>query len=410
MSQVRNKRRNNVLAGLFVIAVLILGIAVIGILTSTWTWMFHSVSTYQVSFPIKMGVGTLSSGSQVRLGGVLIGNVVSVKPRVDDNAPTSWIDVQFEITEKYELYDNASIHARAGLLGATAWLSITNVGSGTTATNTTPLKGTTETMVAQLFGTAAEVNLTKSLDALRRISEALSTEGGTLNLLFGSKEAQALRDAIESARGGLVAIESMMTSTQEVFPQWQDSVTTILADTSALPGQFSGTMTEIQKAVEDVRDTVRDVRTNIIPNVERSMYLLKESMVALESISKKYQRTEPGWATMITAILTNIDSMSTRAKKAIDEISASPWRLLYRPTDREFAYEQLNAAAWQLVTALSELKQSAEALHAASLSPDAPAEAAALAESLAESQVAFEQARDAILMRMKIDFPNRQLP
>ncbi|HIN09732.1 MAG TPA: hypothetical protein EYM64_04055 [Phycisphaerales bacterium] len=99
--------------------------------------------------------------------------------------------------------------------------------------------------------------------------------------------------------------------------------------------------------------------------------------------------------------------MTYRAKSAIDDISSSPWRLLYRPTDREIAYEQLNAASWQLLSALSDLRQSANALKAASLSSDAPKEAAALAESLAESEASFKQARDAILERMKLEFPNR---
>ena len=81
--------------------------------------------------------------------------------------------------------------------------------------------------------------------------------------------------------------------------------------------------------------------------------------------------------------------------------------MLYRPTDREIAYEQLNAASWQLLTALSDLRQSASALEHASLSSDAPEGAAALAKSLAESEAAFKQAREAILERMKLEFPDR---
>jgi hypothetical protein len=80
--------------------------------------------------------------------------------------------------------------------------------------------------------------------------------------------------------------------------------------------------------------------------------------------------------------------------------------LLYRPTNKEIAYEQLNAASWQLLTALSDLRVSAEALESASLSEDAPSEAATLSVTLLESAIAFEKAREAIMQRMKLDFPN----
>lgn len=400
MSQVRNKRQNNVRAGVFVTISLILGLAVFSILTNAWDRMVRSTSSYVVTFPVQEGVGMLSTGSQVRLGGVLIGLVTSVDPRVELDTPTSLIDVQFEIESQYSLYDNAAIHPRAGLLGATGWLSITNVGSGTIASSETKLVGTTETMVAQMLGGDAEINISKSLDALRTISESLSAEGGTLGLLIGENEAASIREAINSAKDGLVAIDSIVNSAEAVWPQWQDSITSLLEDSGDLPTQFSDTLREVKLAVHDVR-------SDVLPDVERSMHSLQQTMASLESMSNTYKNSSPKWATKITGIISNIDHMTFRAKSAIDDISSSPWRLLYRPTDREIAYEQLNAASWQLLTALSDLRQSASALEAASLSSDAPKEAAALAKSLAESEATFKQAREAILERMKLEFPDR---
>jgi hypothetical protein len=102
-----------------------------------------------------------------------------------------------------------------------------------------------------------------------------------------------------------------------------------------------------------------------------------------------------------------VNQISERAEKAIDEISASPWRLLYRPTDREIAYEQLQAASWQLLTALSDLKESANMLEDISLSQDAPSIAATIAATLRENADAFEQARIEMLEQMKREFPDR---
>tara|TARA_B100000959_G_C14740951_1_gene525046 strand:- start:344 stop:808 length:465 start_codon:yes stop_codon:yes gene_type:complete len=151
-----------------------------------------------------------------------------------------------------------------------------------------------------------------------------------------------------------------------------------------------------------------DIRANILPSVERSMQSFENTMSSLELMSKTYQEKTPEWAAKISSIIENASQMSVRAKAAIDEISSSPWKLLYRPTDREIAYEQLNAASWQLQTALTNLRISAEALEIAVQSPDAPEEASSIAASLVESADQFKKAREAIENRMNDDFPNRK--
>jgi len=400
MSQVRNKRQNNLRAGVFVSLTLALGLVVFTILTDAWSRLTTTVNQYKVTFPVSEGIGSLASGSKVRLGGVLIGNVNSVVPRVETDAPTSNIDVSFEIEKRYTVYSNASIQARAGLLGSTGWLEISNVGSGDVATSETDLQGSTETMMSQLLGRDAEASISKSLDALRKISEALSNDGGAMTMLLGEEESQALRDAILSAKSGLLSMDSILNSMDNAWPEWESSISTILSDSKTIPSKLDATL-------QSVQEMVQDVRTNILPNVEKAMQSLKNSLQSLESMSKTYEQKSPSWAAKITNIIQNFNQISERAEKAIDEISASPWRLLYRPTDREIAYEQLNAASWQLLTALSDLKESAGMLEEISNSTDAPTEAAHIAASLRENANAFEQARIEIMEQMKREFPNR---
>ena len=70
-------------------------------------------------------------------------------------------------------------------------------------------------------------------------------------------------------------------------------------------------------------------------------------------------------------------------------------------------------ASWQLLSALSKLKESAAALRvlvAAKNSPRDTQKAALLSQSLLDSESAFQSARDEILGRMHIDFPHRTLP
>ena len=109
MSQVRNKRQNNLRAGVFVSLSLILGLVVFTILTDAWSRITTTVHQYNVTFTVADGVGTLATGSKVQLGGVIIGQVNTVTPVVVKDEPTTNINVSFEIDKQFSLYSNASI-------------------------------------------------------------------------------------------------------------------------------------------------------------------------------------------------------------------------------------------------------------------------------------------------------------
>ena len=151
----------------------------------------------------------------------------------------------------------------------------------------------------------------------------------------------------------------------------------------------------------------------MLPKVERTILSLEATSRSLEYMTRTMQESSPRWSNRVNAILSNVDQITARAKSAVDDISASPWRLLYRPTDREIAYEQLNDASWQLLAALSDLRTSAADLRALVESTDSPIDASeisSLSETLLESESSFKAAREAILERMHLDFPDRVVP
>ncbi|MBI69536.1 MAG: hypothetical protein CMJ38_05940 [Phycisphaerae bacterium] len=400
MSQVRNKRQNNVRAGVFVTVSIVLGFAVFSILTNAWDRMFKSVSSYVVVFPVEEGVGALASGSPVRLGGVIIGSVTGVTPIVNDGEPTSNIEIKFQIEQDFQLYDNATIFAKSGLLGSTSWLSIVNVGSGSLASESTVLSGTTQSMVTQLLGDDAEINITKSLDALRRLSEALAEEDGAIGALLGSEDAAALKSAIHSARASLSSVETIAEMTEAQWEEWQTSVSLILEDAKQLPA-------EVKATLQSVQGVIQQLQNEVLKNAEIAMESLNRTMQNLEMMSEEFKSSSPRWSTDVSTTLRNFKNISSRAKAAIDEISASPWRLLYRPTDREIAYEQLNAASWNLLSSLQELSDVTSELESLSQSSVAPEGAQELTELLRDAVVRFDQARGAMLQQMQQDFPNR---
>lgn len=406
MSQLRDKQRNNVKAGVFVLATLILGLVVIGVLTNIWETLTTKTNQYHATFSVQDGVNTLAAGSQVRLGGVDVGSVTSVAPLIEEGEPVSNIDVYFDIQSGIPLYTNLNLEVHSGLLGSQAWLSIRDVGKGELATSESLLVGSSTTLVTQLLGSEAEENIRRTLNALQRISGALAKDGEALRLLLGTEEAEEIAQAITAAKEGLQSIKGLGDGLQTVWPAWESSVSTLLTGSEFLPEK-------IEAALAEVQQMVADIRSDMLPKVEKTILSLEATSRSLESMTLTMQESSPRWSNRVSAILSNVNQITARAKSAVDDISASPWRLLYRPTDREIAYEQLNDASWQLLAALSDLRTSAADLRALVESTDSPIDASeisSLSKTLLDSESSFKAAREAILERMHLDFPDRVVP
>ncbi|MDP6541294.1 MAG: MlaD family protein, partial [Phycisphaerales bacterium] len=315
MPQLRDKQRNNVKAGIFVLFTLILGIVVIAVLTNLWEAITIKTSKYHASFKVLDGVGTLSVGSKVRLGGVSIGSISSVTPQIVNGEPIENIDVYFDINSDILLYNNVSLEVHTGLLGSQAWLSIDDVGEGDLATSESLLVGSSSTMVAQLLGSEADKNIRKTLNALQRISKSLSEDGEALRLLLGKKEADEIAIAITAAKEGLQSIQELGDGLQTVWPTWESSVSHLLTESKDLPEKLKATLMEAQKMVADIR-------ANTLPSVEKSIVSLEATSKSLESITRSLQESSPRWTNKVNSILANVDQITSRAKLAVDDISA----------------------------------------------------------------------------------------
>ena len=82
MPSVAERTRNNVRAGVFVSITIILALAIIVSLTGVWQWLFLRTQDWVVTFDVASGVKSLQSGSDVRVGGVPMGEVTGIEPQV----------------------------------------------------------------------------------------------------------------------------------------------------------------------------------------------------------------------------------------------------------------------------------------------------------------------------------------
>ena len=141
MASPNERGRNNVRAGVFVTASLLLAVATIIALTDVVETMRRNPKSYMVVFDVSEGVKNLKEGAQVRVGGVEMGVVESVVPDITPGKALKRILVTFSLDETIELYYKPAVLVTPALIGADAWLEISSVGDPGQPLSAGPMQG-----------------------------------------------------------------------------------------------------------------------------------------------------------------------------------------------------------------------------------------------------------------------------
>lgn len=421
---------NNVKAGCFVVTALATGLVVIFVLGDIWNRVLGPATTgYRASFQISDGVGYLKSGSEVRLGGVGIGQVHRVE-LVTSADPVRTIDIEFDIPSDIALYSNAVATIQSGLISSDSFVQISSVGwdqanrstgdrgePGTRLVEGDVLVGTpTGGMLGAMLGPETSAAVQKTVDHIETITAGLRDDGrvlewivgkdeghalerglGTLGQVFermdqngytiewilGDQSASDLRDAIAEANT-LVARVQEDWSGREGAPGWSAEISTVL------------------KAGEPLSQTITEVRDFITSNRDRFQQIvngLDQSIVDGQQIIADLRANAPLWSSDVGATLANLELASQQLNLLTAEARNAPWRLLYQPSEKEVTGELIYEASRNFVFGSADVKSAAESLdrlvasRGQSLDTNA-ADFKLIRDNLAESVRRWEKARE----------------
>ena len=311
----------NIKAGSFVLAGVVLAIASVFVLSNTWASIFGSpMNTYSVTYPVLEGVGYLATGSPVRIGGISAGTIDGV--HLDQTgAPVESIAVTFTLPADIELFSNAVILVKSALVGNTSSLDIVSVGFD--AARTPPgARGASGTSVA------AGGTLTGTLS------------GGLLGALLGPAGANSTTSTLTN----IEAISAKLRRNGELLP-WAlgdsaaSSVTTGMTDMGTIMQRLS---------------TNGEVLTWLLG--ESSSTSVRDALASAHDTLGSLQAHWPLWAEAIGTTLANLDLTGQQLNLMVQELRNSPWRLLYRPTAQEASNELLYEASRNFVFGAADLK------------------------------------------------------
>src|SRR5262245_19985137 len=119
--------RNNILAGGFVLAALLLGVWVSFKLSGRQS--VGGTRRFIVRFTLQDGATGLKDGSPVLLAGQQIGQVRSVEFNKNADGLASFVDVRVETRADLVIYENAGVYLQLPLLGTLSSINISSVGA-----------------------------------------------------------------------------------------------------------------------------------------------------------------------------------------------------------------------------------------------------------------------------------------
>ena len=379
-----DRSRNNLKAGIFVVAGLALAFAVIVLVGDAGRFL-AARNNYVLRFGMDMGVEGLVPGSPVKIGGLAAGRVTSVRPELDDARVVGAL-VGVELDRNLALYSDAQIERVAPLLGGTAAIHIDDVGGpgGKRLADG-------EAMDVVPGGGGGGLRRLVGEQNAQRISDILKNLDTTLAAI-GQDYDGTLRPAIKQLADALADARELVASVKGDYPQWSERISStlqrvddasaklapLLDDGRALVGDLRAGTGKIVAVVDDNRqsidDIVRNVRTSsddlrqILARVRSEMLdkvdgLFAQASTGLSAFTDVAQRIRseidmlaPG----LESALADARMMAEQLKLAAIEVRRSPWRLLYRPTDKELDNELLYDAARSFAVAAGELRASAE--------------------------------------------------
>ena len=388
-------QRNNILAGVFVLAGLALAVWASFVLADRAP--LGGLRRFSIRFSIASGAPGLKHGSPVTLAGQQIGRVVDVTfegspgQAAKPMSPRSVL-VRVEVERRFAFYENARVNIEKPLLGNLSTINISNAGDP--ATVASAQGGDPELQDNEVIGGSISppgfladaglgpeqiddirATLKSAKEATQRVNDLVGRAGPGVEKSLADAQAVIadVRDNIKHCSERLDAIGANAQAASERLNPMLDHADKVVSNADGL--------------IDDARGAIKDNRPGIdaaVKNIESASAKLDRDTIALLNDSLKDARgalaSFDTAVTRVSAMLTeqkpniartlaNLRLTSDQLKLTAIEVRSQPWRLLHEPTTKELSSQVLYDATRQYAEAASDLRAASDAL-AAAASPD----------------------------------------
>ena len=338
-------------AGLFIFAMAILAVVMV-FLVRGFRGSLGDVQQVTVVFGPGDNAAALAAGSPVRIYGVGVGSVASTKV-VPDEEEGALVEVVATLPSGFEVMADAEVIASASLTGE-SWLDFKTLGQEGERGEGDRIRGgsggfdkalgvVNDALPAAVDAIERVTQVVERLDTLiARVDAEIDPLTTDLKELTGATTAAASRlDGLLGDSGGDLrttfrGLAEVADSAREKVPVLLEDMDTLVADTDATVKKIDPLVERIGPVLGDTRAVVSDLRGLVRTN-------------------------GPG----VTRTVRSLERTALEAQGAASELRAAPWRLLYKPKEKDQRNLALYAAARQYAAGAQDLEATAEALRVA---------------------------------------------
>lgn len=379
-----DQSRSNLKAGIFVCIGILLAFTVVAILGDVGRF-FRPRAEYTLRFDLDAGVDGLVPGSVVKIGGLDSGRVVRVDPLRDGNELRGAL-VRIELDGGFGVYDNARVTRTQTLLGGSAAVSFSDLGSAAGGTLVRP-GGTLDVhalgggALRTLVGETNAVRISQIIDNLNATLASIRTDyAGTISpaLQRVDQITSDARDVVASLKGDYSGWRERVGSTLDNVDVASQKLPPLLDDGKALVADLRGTTAKVTSLLDtnrpsidelvvnlrvasgDVKAIVERVRTQMLDRVDAILVQANRGIESYIAVADRLRAEIDALAPPLETALADARLTAQQLKLASIEVRRSPWRLLYRPSEKELENELLYDAARSFALAAGDLQSTAE--------------------------------------------------
>jgi len=349
--------RNAVRAGLFIVATVVLTVAVIITIGGADVLLVKQQKRV-VQFELKANVGGLRKGDEVRIGGFRAGQIRAVDV-VPDEQNRSMVDVTFTMPEKYVIRHGAKVGVESTITGSSV-LNFESLGDGKELTTDEVLHGEPGT-ITRVF---------ENINALAPRIEAIAADIQAKTLPAANATVVKIGSAADEGKLFLVDARGVIGDTKTDI---RTTIANLSSATTAMKEKLPAILDNAGASLTNIKDVTASARTVIAGNKGK-----------------------------LQAIVSNIKATSDNLKSTSVEVRHSPWRLLYKPGADEMANLNLFDAARQFADGASELNEASMALRDGAANPQlSKEEVAKLMEKVDKSFTHFKEVEEKLWASVK---------
>lgn len=297
--------KEEIKAGIIVITSLIILSGLIIVIGGTKLFAKHDI--YYVKF---MNVAGLETGAQVRLGGVRVGRVLSIKA---PQGPAEPVHVGIGITKGTKLYQGTkAVISQVGFVGDVyLLLSVQN-------TKPEVIK------VGAVIPSEEKVQFDAMLSRLDDLSHSVDTLIHDIDKIFSEKNLEGIEQLIGNTNEAIVSGSSHL-----------DKIATGMTDTV---GKLEIVFNEIEALVRDNKSDITEIIKKTREDVEKTGMVIERigtTAEAFKNTADSADRAIEVQSRNIEDLIQNMSETTLDLQDLIHELKNRPWSLIYKEKSGE---------------------------------------------------------------------------